>query len=319
VKAGSIASLERIRLGGIEQTVLLRGHDVQSPVLLFLHGGPGGSAMPLVHEFCSRLEEHFVVVHWDQRGAGKSWSPDIPRESMTIGQFVADCLELANHLRHRFGQQKIHLAGHSWGTHLAVLALLREPQLFHAYAAVAQVVNVRRAEAISLQFALDGARRAGDKAREQRLARLHPPCYDGSVEDLLFQRNCVARYGGSFFDRAVDKRLFRKYFESPEYSARDLLRLKKGSKLSLETIWRQHADWNALDEARSLEVPVTFLHGRCDRVTPVELVQEYFDALEAPRKKIVWFDRSGHCPSFEEPARFQQTLIDELLPVAGRA
>ena len=318
VRPGSIASLERVRLGGIDQTVLLRGHDASRPVLLFLHGGPGGSAMPLVHEFCDRLEERFVFVHWDQRGAGKSWSPDIPRESMTEGQLVEDCAELTHWLCDRFGQKKVFLVGHSWGTQLGLRAVVRYPDLFEAYAAVSQVVNARRAEAISWQFALDGARRAGDKAREKRLRSLHPPGYDGRVKDLLFQRNCVAKYGGSFCDQAVDKALFRKYFESHEYSLGDLRRLKKGSVWSLAAMWVQHLDWDAIAQARSLAVPVTFLHGRCDRVTPAELVQEYFDQLQAPHKKLIWFERSGHCPLFEEPGLFQQTLINEFLPAPGR-
>lgn len=313
VKRGSIASLERLRLGGIEQTVLLRGHDVTRPVLLFLHGGPGGSAMPLAHEFTSRLEEHFVVVHWDQRGAGKSYVADIPAASMTVEQFVQDCRELVQQLCRRFGQSKVYLVGHSWGTQLGILTVSRYPELFHAYVAVAQVVNVRQAEAISWQFALEAARAAHDHAAEARLSRMHPPAYDGKVEDLLFQRACVARYGGTFFNPAIDKALFKKYFQSHEYSLLDLRRLKQGSNWSLSMMWNQALEWDLPRQIPALEVPAFFLHGRCDRVTPTELVQDYVDRLDAPLKKLLWFERSGHCPLFEEPERFQQLLVGELL------
>ena len=313
VKPASIASLERIRLGGIEQTILLRGHDRSLPLLLILHGGPGGTAMPLVHEFSSQLEEHFVVVNWDQRGAGKSYAPDIPESSMTVDQFVRDCRDLVSYLCERFQQRKIYLAGHSWGTQIGVLTVQRHPELFHAYIGIAQVVNVRRAESISLQFALEGARRAGDRMAEDRLVRLKPPGYDGSVKDLLFQRECVARYGGTFSNQAVDKALFRKYFQSHEYSLGDLLKLKKGSHWSLSTMWEQGLDWDLLQQVPVLEVPAYFLHGRCDRVTPSELVQEYFDLLQAPRKALIWFEHSGHCPLFEEAGRFQRVLIERIL------
>ena len=313
VRRGSIASLERVRLGGIEQTVLLRGHDATRPVLLFLHGGPGGTAMPLAHEFTSRLEEHFVVVHWDQRGAGKSYAADIPAESMTVAQFVQDCRELVQHLTHRFQQAKVYLVGHSWGTQLGILAASRYPELFHAYVGVAQVVNVRQAEAISWQFALAGARAARDGVTEARLSRMHPPAYDGRVEDLLFERACVSRYGGSYVDPARDQALFRKYFQSPEYSLLDLRKLKKGSHWSLSLMWRQVVDWDLPQQVPALAVPAYFLHGRSDRVTPTELVRDYVDSLAAPRKKLVWFERSAHCLPFEEPERFQQVLVEELL------
>lgn len=312
VKPGSIAALERWRIGGIEQTLLLRGHDVSRPVLLFLHGGPGGTAMPLAHWFSSRLEEQFVVVNWDQRGAGKSWSPDIPRGSMTTERFIEDCREVAEQLCARFGQRRVFVMGHSWGSELGVLTVQRHPHLFAAYVAVAQVVNKRRAEQISWQFALDAARRKGDIAIERRLAALEPPAYGGNVADLLFQRQCVSRYGGSLFDPSLDKRLFLKYFESHEYSLADLRRLKKGSQWSLQSMWQERLDVDLVQTASRLQVPVVMLHGRCDRVTPTELAQEYFDALQAPYKRLVWFDKSGHCPIFEEPERFQQVVAEEL-------
>src|SRR5271167_3009482 len=67
----SIASLERIRIGGVDQYILIRGNASSLPVLLFLHGGPGMPGMYLAHAFQRELEKEFVVVQWDRRGAGK--------------------------------------------------------------------------------------------------------------------------------------------------------------------------------------------------------------------------------------------------------
>jgi hypothetical protein len=93
ISANGIDSLEKIKLGGVGQWMLVRGWNRDNPVLLLMHGGPGFPCMPFAH-VAAELEKQFVVVHWDQRGAGKSYSPSIPANSMNMKQFVADTLDL---------------------------------------------------------------------------------------------------------------------------------------------------------------------------------------------------------------------------------
>jgi pimeloyl-ACP methyl ester carboxylesterase len=118
-----IARFEKVMLGGIEQTILIRTHDASNPVLLFLHGGPGFPMMPLFPHFNQELEKHFVVVSWDQRGAGKSYSKKISAESFTIEQFVEDTHQLVDWLRQQFNQEKIFLMGGSWGSGLGMYVI----------------------------------------------------------------------------------------------------------------------------------------------------------------------------------------------------
>lgn len=103
---GSIASLEKINLGNAEQWILIRGIDRTNPIILFLHGGPGSSLMGLYKKYTAELEKHFVVVLWDQRGAGKSFAANKPNTDMNINQFVLDACELTEKLRRRFDQKK---------------------------------------------------------------------------------------------------------------------------------------------------------------------------------------------------------------------
>ncbi len=86
----AVAFLKKVKVRGDNQYVLIRGHDRSNPVLLFLHGGPGMPAMYLAHDFQRELEEHFVVVHWDQRGAGKSYRNTITAEELTISNLLED-------------------------------------------------------------------------------------------------------------------------------------------------------------------------------------------------------------------------------------
>jgi len=99
VVTGSVAEVRYVRLGGIDQWVMIRGENVANPPMIVLHGGPGMSEMGFFRRFNAPLERHFTVVHWDQRGTGKSFARDIPRSSMTLEQFVADLDELVDIVR----------------------------------------------------------------------------------------------------------------------------------------------------------------------------------------------------------------------------
>ena len=92
-----IAELIPADIGGMTQWLLIRGADRSAPILLWLHGGPGGADAG--HGVTTALERDFVVVHWDQRGAGKSNPPDFDPATMTLDQFLADAREVTALLR----------------------------------------------------------------------------------------------------------------------------------------------------------------------------------------------------------------------------
>ena len=106
---------------------------------LYLSGGPGQSDLPFSRVLLEPLTKDFLVVGWDQRGAGKSYSAI--DASLTLDRAVEDTVELARTLAQRYGHQKIYLLGESWGSILGVLAVQRAPELFHAYLGSGQMVD----------------------------------------------------------------------------------------------------------------------------------------------------------------------------------
>jgi pimeloyl-ACP methyl ester carboxylesterase len=90
----SITALESVTLGGMQQWILIRGNDISNPLLLWVHGGPGAAQMPIARHFNGELERDFVVVHWDQRGAGKSNPRHFDEQTMTFDRFLDDAHEL---------------------------------------------------------------------------------------------------------------------------------------------------------------------------------------------------------------------------------
>ena len=312
----SIDSLETITLGGIEQWILIQGNDVSNPVLLVLHGGPGYVMMPLLHEKNRELEDHFIVVNWDQRGAGKSYSPEIAEDSMTLEQFVSDAHDLTQALKERFGQEKIYLLGHSLGTVLGMLLIGEYPDDCHAFVGVGQVVDIIENEQMSYDFALEQAEAENNSVAIDELEEIGRPNEDGEYTNESgydITEEWVAYYGGDLYGRNSTEEVENDILASGIYSA-DTGKIEKGWEFSQaifsdETLW--YLDFRT--ELTEVDVPVFFFTGRHDYDTPFPLVEDYYDVLTAPAKEIVWFESSAHFPFYEEPGRFNKMMIENVL------
>ena len=306
----SVASLEKIKLGGVDQWILIRGWNRENPVLLLMHGGPGFPCMPFAH-MAGELEKRFVVVHWDQRGAGKSYSPSIDG-SMNIKQFVSDTLELTNLLRDRFNRPRILLAAHSWGSIIGALAVAQAPDLFSAYFAISQAANAPESERLMYRWALDKAAEAGNEKALSELKKLGPPPYErfGDYNKMV---GWITRFSSAEHRPITRWRFVHLALESPFYSWADLVRIPLGAKFSFSHLWREaFYDTDLLKQAPRLDVPVFFFLGRHDHTATASaaMAERYFTALDAPRGKgLIWFEHSGHWPQLEEPQRFQAELI----------
>jgi pimeloyl-ACP methyl ester carboxylesterase len=137
--------METMNIGGISQNIWFRGLDKRNPALVILSGGPGVSEAALFRHYNSALEQYFLVVYWEQRGAGRSYHSDIPAESMTIAQFLRDLDEVVELVKRRFDKDKVVLLGHSWGTVLGTIYAYQHPEKVSAYVSIAQITD-RRAQ-----------------------------------------------------------------------------------------------------------------------------------------------------------------------------
>ena len=320
---GSIAGLERVKLGGVEQSLLIRGRSVANPVLLFLHGGPGTSELGMlrVHNIPT-LEEHFTVAVWDQRGAGKSYAALEPASGMNVEQFVSDTHELTVLLCGRFHQPKIYLVGHSWGSALGALTVERHPELYYAFVGVGQVVNMREGERISYEWTLAQAEKAHDSRSVTLLKEIGAPPYPGALRSkLMTQRRILGKYGGEVHGnhRGGMSTLLGCLLKASEYSWPDRINVFRGIFAGMRLMWPQILSIDLMAQAPELKVPVYFLEGRHDHEAPAVLVERYLQVLRAPRKTLVWFENSAHFVNTEEADPFNRFFVDRLLPETYRA
>jgi len=305
---GSIASLEQVSLGGLEQHVLVRGQNKNNPVLLFLHGGPGYPQISFARKFQSKLEKDFVVVQWDQRGSGKSYSRQVPEESMNREQFISDTIELVEHLAKQFNQEKIYLAGHSWGSDLGVRAISKRPDLFYAYIGIGQVVHSEKQEQISYEYVYTKATEDGNKQALEDLDKIGLPPYANHEKDVMVQRKWLMRYDRIEINVDTMREIVLGILFSPEYSWLDGIRFIRGNYFTRQTMFNDIKDVNMFEDYPHVPVPVYFMAGRQDYNTPSELVKQYYNRLDAPSKEFYWFEDSAHDPHFEEPEKFAQLM-----------
>jgi len=262
------------------------------------------------------LERHFTVAVWDQRGAGKSYAARKPVAAMTVEQLIDDTHELTELLCRRFQKRTIYLVGHSWGSLLGVLAVKRRPELYRAYVGVGQAVDMREGERLSYEWALEQAEKAHDAKSVRQLRAIGPPPYQGELRPkLMVQRRILAKYGGEVHGSRSGgmPTLLSSLLTTSEYSWVDRINVFRGVFAGMRQLWPQILTIDLRVQAPDLKVPVYFLEGRYDYEAPAVLAAGYFDALKAPRKALVWFERSAHFVNTEEAAAFNRFFVDRLL------
>lgn len=310
VKENSIAELVKVRLGDVWQHILIRGENKSNPVLLMIHGGPGQSEMYLSHVLNGPIEKHFTVVNWDQRGAAKSFSNSIERETMNLEQFLADAEELILYLKDKLGKQeeKFYLHGHSFGTILGMLMVKRYPQYFTKYVGVAQATGLLENLQVSYQYVIDQANKEGNKKALEELEAIGRPPFHNFSKGLWKYSVWLEKFGGKMHSKP-GKEVFKWIFSSPEYSLLDKINFFRGSLFSVKHLHQELLRTNLRELVQSVEIPVCFFLGRHDYSVPAELAENYMKSLTAPGKEIVWFENSGHMPHYEETQFYHQSLI----------
>lgn len=315
----AIASLEKVTINDSDQWITIRGQNKENPVLLFLSGGPGGSQLVTERRALGKLEESFVVVNWDQPGAGKSYNA-VDQKALTVDRYVNDGLALAAYLRDRFQKEKIFLLGESWGSALGVWMIQKEPDLFYAFGGTGQMVAFLENDLKCYQFAIDQARERGDTKKIQALEKQGPPPYYGkgtALKESAFLLETF-RYMNADPDISDDGFNTLQDLAGHEYGLLDKVNWFRGLLYTLDVVYPQLWEVDFRIQAPALEIPVFFLIGRHDVNAPPDLTEAYYQILKAPKKELIWFERSGHNPWVTEADLFSEVLVDRFLSVSSQ-
>jgi proline iminopeptidase len=319
-----IEQQELVTIGGVKQWISIRARHQDAPVLLVLHGGPGFTLSPVSYYYMRDWEEFFTVVQWDQRASGKSYRPEDEQAlapTLTIERMVRDTEEMIELLRKRFKHDRVVLLAHSFGTIVGVKLAERRPDLLHAYVGMGQFIDFMRGETLGYQTTLAAARAENNAEAIEQLEALAPfPDPDRphrNLENLPTERRWLAQYGGYYRAGGVGHHDAVAGM-SPTHDAADLAARQRAHNFIVETMWPSLQALH-LNETTRFQVPIIILQGRHDLGTPSALVDEWHASIEAPHKKLVWFEDASHMVYEEEPGKVLVTLVNEVLPlVKGR-
>ena len=320
-RSNGIEELLEIPIGGTKQWISVRGRDRGNPVLLMIHGGPASPEMPSSWFFQNSWEDYFTVVQWDQRGSGKSYNANDPKTiqpTISARRMIEDAGEVVQFLRARYEKNKIFVLGHSWGSLVGVSLAHSHPEWLYAYVGTGQMINGKENERVGYANTLRAAEAAGNLSAIAELKAIAPyPETDGSVplEKLGKERHWSVALGGLTYQRSTYDYYENLFRLSPEYTEQDVTAIDKGSALSLGALIPAILNFNYSDTVR-FQCPIILFEGRRDDTTPAEIAAQWFKRVQAPDKKLVWFENSAHMAMVEEPGRFLVHLVQDVRPLA---
>jgi proline iminopeptidase len=276
-------------IGGIEQWVTIRGDDRGHPVLLLLHGGPGDVQSPFVSTYAP-YEKDFVLVQWDQRGAGRTFAKN-GAAGVTREKLIADGIDLAEQLHKRFPRAPLILFGHSWGSIIATGMAQQRPELFVAYVGTGQVTTWADTVQFQFDFLEQRYKEKGDTAALAALEGIGKPDPKNVKQYFGFSR--PIRQNMNTSDTAWLTGLRNSYRANGETEAA-LTAIGDGMSASGPALIGASVATDLPATATSFKIPYYVIQGRHDLFAPTQLVEAYFNKVSAPKKRLIIIEDAGH-------------------------
>ena len=301
-------------INGAPNGFFINGMDKDNPVLLLVSSGPGTDDYFLTDKYKDmRLEEDFTVVYWDYRYMGIAYNSHADVDSINIENLIEDARAVTEYLKERFNKDKIYIMGFSGGTHIALRTVLRYPDNYYAYIGMAQVVtDSEENDTLMYNFMKKVFAERGDNKRLKKLENSVTHLDGGNIKckdwynyvKLLHESG-----GGTIYNKTEFEGIDLPIITCGCYTVSEKLNYIAGMKMYRKTpLARELEGVDYRKSINKLDVPVFFISGEYDYNCPWELVEDYCDKVNAPKKGFYKISGSAHSPLWENPGSSCEVL-----------
>ena len=309
-----ICLYETPEINGIRQYIQIRGADKKAPLMLFLHGGPGGSMAGLCHVMQPEWEHHFTVVNWDQRNACKTYLANKSNaaaisQSGTLEDYMADIDAVIAYLHTVYDFEKIILMGFSWGSLIGAEYAKRHGETVSHYIGVGQFINYID----GLHYSCEWLRKVVKDAPAD-VEKIN--AFENSIPDppqmtpaFMNSLQGFSMLGAKYIEK--DGRAFpiKSLLTSPFLRFGEKMAMVHGNPKLFSGTYQTMLSHDFRNNLH-FDMPILFVSGDEDFVCPNELLAQHFGQITAPQKKNVVISKATHTCFYDQPTAFLDTIID---------
>ena len=309
-----ICLYETPEINGIRQYIQIRGADKKAPLMLFLHGGPGGSMAGLCHVMQPEWEHHFTVVNWDQRNACKTYLANKSNaaaisQSGTLEDYMADIDAVIAYLHTVYDFKKIILMGFSWGSLIGAEYAKRHGETVSHYIGVGQFIHYIDGLHYSCEWLRNVVKDAPADVEKINAFENSIPDPPQMTPAFMNSLKGFSMLGAKYI--AKDGRAFpiKSLLTSPFLRFGEKMAMVHGNPKLFSGTYQTMLSHDFRNNLH-FDMPVLFVSGDEDFVCPNELLAQHFGQITAPQKKNVVISKATHTCFYDQPTAFLDTIID---------
>lgn len=288
---GGINASMYVDINGTRQWINIYGEDLNNPVLLYLHGGPGSSTSDIDYVITRKWADVYTVVTWDQRNCGKSYDAGQNEIPLTRDVLLADGREMTEFIRSHLAVDRITILGHSWGSIYGANLVLEHPEYYECFIGTGQLVDAIDNERAFKNEALAWAE--GDEEALKLVEQLTPE--NVTMEHISARNALMQKYGFDMMKDGSDYNLITTVMFNPNYSIVDWVKyFSRDMGVYLDFYQSEEFESFSLKGRLTYEVPYYNINGDMDYQTNYKLAQEYFESINAPYKELFMMENTTH-------------------------